>query len=92
MKKREKRLMAMTPCEVFSLSQILKKFDVTNKTAIPNLNGTFSHIDIKRFNPLDSQSVGLIKKHFRKSFNNVLQYEERKDNELYVGTFSVLCN
>ena len=69
MKKKKElvKLSAMTLREISTITRIIGELQIEcSKKAIPNTNGTYSHIVLKSIKPFVKEEIELIKKLFKK--------------------------
>ena len=92
MKKKTIKLSALTIKEVSTIVRACGEiFSNCSKKAIPNTNGTYSHIVIKSIKPFGKEDVNLIKKLFKAQHNANLIFDSNKEGELFVGHLSKMA-
>lgn len=91
-KKEAVKLSAMTLREVSTITRIVGELQIEcSKKAIPNTNGTYSHIVLKSIKPFVKEEIELIKKLFKKEYKSNLTFDSNKEGELFVGHLSKLA-
>lgn len=94
MKKKKEviKLSSLTLREVSTITRIIGELQIEcSKKAIPNMNGTYSHIVLKSVKPFVNEEIELIKKMFKKEYKRNLTFDSNREGELYVGHLSKLA-